>query len=162
MQKKVCLAELRKTIKELEEEVNEMICDMNEKALVTYSSEDDKITEPFDLLNQLELIASHNELINKYKCILSKHTSNTVTNYNGLTLGSLLILLSQYNVIKQKLAHLPKVKKTRRASYSGTIEFTETNYEPQQLVEYISVLQNEIKQIQLEIDRVNLNHYIEL
>jgi hypothetical protein len=159
----VCISELLKTVKKIEEKVNEKKTLREKCAFKTYIKNEVAI-EPefyvFDLTNDIYLLQ---EKIRYIRNLIAKLNSTTTVPEFNKTLGECIVWLGQS---KDELGRLRafsnKQTKTRSTSYSGEVEYTEITYDIKEIKNWYSIVDKRISELQMAIDRCNLNPVVEI
>lgn len=161
--KKICLAELRKLIKQKEQEAVKLVECLGTDSVTVYSSTEDKLASDFNLNTILTNIDNINSEVQRLKDILS-NANNVIKINEDLTLYKALIKLAQLNTLKSTLSTMPtiQIKRNGTTFRSEIIEFTEANYDVQELKSYLEKVENEISTLQIAIDRANLIGEVEI
>ena len=113
-----------------------------------------KITKSIDLLQDKK---------RKIKLALAYANATVKTTYKEMTISELLVYLAQLN---QKFLRLQRLanntKKVRITTRDGQIEYTECRFEPTECDKTSVKVSEEIIQVQIAIDKANIDTIIEI
>ncbi|MCL2813576.1 MAG: hypothetical protein FWD23_03150 [Oscillospiraceae bacterium] len=160
---KLCNAEVIKKIKDLEEQKQEILSDEQKNCTTTYQTETDMIDTGYDFEKTRTAVENLNKEIMRLKHALNISNSTVIVQEFGLTIGECLVYMAQLNNEKFVLEKLSRNRsKSRTTLYNGTVEYTDTNYDVEVCKDKLNSIKETIRQLQLSIDRVNLNNMIEI
>ena len=160
---KLCNAEVIKRIKDLEYEKQIILLDEQANCRTTYQTETDMIDAGYDFAKTRENIAYFNKEIMKLKHALNVSNSTVIVEEFGLTIGECLVYMAQLNNEKNVLEMMSRFQsKSRHTTYTGTVEYTVTNYDVEACKAELTKIKDTVRRLQLAIDRVNLNNVIEI
>jgi hypothetical protein len=154
----VCISELLKTVKKLEEKVSQLKSLRNENATYSYIKDEKPIIPE---LNPKEITKQIAELQDKIIYLRNKIAYlNSTVEVDGFetTLGGCIVMLGQCKGELQViniLANKPSI--SRRTVYNGDVEYTEVNYDINYFKELYDTTNDKISRLQMTIDRYNLN-----
>ncbi len=81
----------------------------------------------------------------------------------GVTIGEALVMLAQLQSERERTEFLASQKKiSRRITQNGVLEYTECLYDPEKAKADSQALRKKISDLQMAIDRTNLNNIIEI
>lgn len=160
---KVCISELLKTVKKIEERIIQLKQLRFENATYSYTKDEEPIIPEISPEN---VTAQISELQNKVVFLRNKiaylNSTVEVPEFNT-TLGGCIIMLGQckselqdYNVLanKQPLS--------RKTTYNGEVEYTKVNYNIDYFKQLYDKTNDKISKLQMTIDRYNLNTMVDV
>ena len=160
---KVCISELLKTVKKIEERIVQLKQLRFENATYSYTKGEEPIIPE---ISPEDVTAQISELQNKVVFLRNKiaylNATVEVPEFNT-TLGGCIIMLGQckselpfYNVLanKQPLS--------RQTTLKGEVEYTKINYNIDYFKQLYDKTNDKISKLQMTIDRYNLNTMIDI
>lgn len=161
---KICISELIKTTKELEDSVKILKNIRNKNATVKYLKNEEKIAPEKDFDECTIEIEKINEQIRKNRKVLAELNCSTVSDGFNLTLAELIVKLGQLTSEIISFENFTNKQKLSRTSklYDNTVEYEEICYDLDKAKKKLSELKKEKMKIQMEIDRLNLNTFIDI
>ena len=160
---KLCNAEVIKKIKDLEEQKKDALMTELQNCFTTYQTEADMIDTGYDFAKTRESVADFNKEIMKLKHALNVSNSTVVIEEFGLTIGECLVYMAQLNSEKTVLENMSRAKsKSRYTVHNGTVEYIVANYDVEACKAELNKIKENIRRLQLAVDRVNLNNIIEI
>jgi len=160
---KVCISELLKTVKKIEERIVQLKQLRFENATYSYTKGEEPIIPE---ISPEDVTAQISELQNKVVFLRNKiaylNSTVEVPEFNT-TLGGCIIMLGQckselqdYNVLanKQPLS--------RKTTYNGEVEYTKVNYNIDYFKQLYDKTNDKISKLQMTIDRYNLNTMVDV
>ena len=161
---KKCNTELMKEIKKLEERKNDILLLEKTECKVTYINKESKIETNYDYISVNQELDSIDLKIRNIKKLLAYSNATTIVPEYNMTIGECIIYLAQLNVKKNKLqemANQPKIKRIS-SSYTTKVEYEEIVYDIDKVKEDFNKIIDDINNLQMAIDRCNLNNLIEV
>lgn len=160
---KICNAEAMKKIKSLEEDLNALRFAEEINSVISYKEGEEKIVADYDYKTTRKEVEKITAEIRKIKHALAVANSTYVIDDFKITIGEALVYLAQLGREYDKLSELACRKKiSRRITANGVLEYTECNYDPEQVKKDQKAIYGKIGKLQVAIDRANLNCFIEL
>lgn len=160
---KLTIKEAIKKITLIDKEIDKLLDFERREAKVIYLKDEVIEESNYDFItvtNEIDKLESKKREIKIKIGILN---STYKTSYNHLTIQELLIILAQKNQKLLRLETLSNTKKRqRKTTQDGNIEYIECRYEPEIVENEIDKLNNEIIDIQIAIDKANLEACIEI
>lgn len=160
---KLTIKEAIKKITLIDKEIDKLLDFERREAKVIYLKDEVIEESKYDFItvtNEIDKLESKKREIKIKIGILN---STYKTSYNHLTIQELLIILAQKNQKLLRLETLSNTKKRqRKTTQDGNIEYIECRYEPEIVENEIDKLNNEIIDIQIAIDKANLEACIEI
>lgn len=161
---KVRNSEAIKIIKGLETELEDLRRKEVLNSTYSYKEGETKIMPDYDYEETRKKIKELNARIRKIKHALAVSNSTSyLCNFNEMTIGEGLVYLAQLNKEYSELSTLASRNKiTRRITPNGVLEYTECNYDPEKVKQAQKELYELITALQIDIDRTNLEVFIEI
>ena len=153
-----------KRIASYEQLKKEILADEMQSCVVTYG-EGEEISRPeYDFHAVRKAVRDIDDLIRGNRVAIHVANTTIIVPEFERTIGECLILMAQLNAEKAVLESLSgKSPRTRHSrSFSGVIEWTETNYDREECRKALRLITDEITVLQLALDRVNLTEIIEV
>lgn len=159
----VCISELLKTVKKIEERVSQLKALRSENATYSYVKDEKPIIPE---ITPEEITKQINELQNKIVFLRNKiaylNSTAIVPEFNT-TLGGCIVMLGQckgelpnYNTLANKQSL------SRQTTYKGEVEYTQINYDMDYFKQLYDNTNDKISKLQMAIDRYNLNTMIDI
>ena len=160
---KICNMEAMKQIKQLEEEINLLESEERMNCVVSYKEGETKTIPNYDYKKVRKLINDANDKIRKIKYALQVVNGSYKIDEFNITIAEALVYLAQLNNEYSRLSFLTsKNKISRRITANGVLEYTECQYNPEDVKKDQKELLAKISKLQVAIDRANLNCFIEI
>lgn len=160
---KVCNTEAMKLIKEYEEQKRNLFSEEEGDSYISYKEGETKLTNGYDY-EKVRLMVR--ELDQKVRAIRAKIAAvNCKKKIDGfdITIGEALVMLAQLQCEREQIEMLATRKQiSRRLTMNGVLEFTECLYDTEKAKQDVIELRKKISELQMAIDRANLNTYIEI
>ena len=159
---KMCVSEIIKTVKKIEEETQELKRLRSENATYSYVMNEVPIKPQHEFMEISYTIYRNQKKIRYLRNLIAQINSSTTVEHFNQTLGECIVHLGQ---TKQEISDLQryinKQQKSRTTTYSGDVEYTELNYNSKDVELLFNQLKLLLSKLQIEIDRTNLNTYRE-
>ena len=160
---KVCHAEAMKKIKELEEQKKLLLYNESKRCAVSYKEGEEKTPTAYDYMKTRKETDKLDSEIRKIKHALAVANCAVKLDEFDMTIGEALVYLAQLNGEYARLDSLSgREKLSRRITTNGVVEYTECMYDPEKVEKDQKALYAKICKLQVDIDRANLNNYIEI
>lgn len=161
---KVSNSEAIKIIKGLEAELEDLRRSEVLNSTYSYKEGETKILPDYNYKETRKKIEEINTRIRKIKHALAlSNCTNHLSDFDDMTIGEGLVYLAQLNKEYSSLSTLSsRTKITRRITPNGVLEYTECNYDPEKVKKAQKELFELITALQINIDRANLESYIEI
>lgn len=160
---RLCNAEVIKKIKDLEEQKQEILVEEQRNCTTTYQTETDMIDTGYNFDQARKSIEDFNKEIMRLKHALNVSNSTVIIDEINLTIGECLVYMAQLNNEKSVLERMSRNQnKSRSTLYNGAVEYTITNYDVEICKNKLNIVKENIRKLQLAIDRINLNNMIEI
>lgn len=160
---KVCISELLKTANKMKEKVEELRSIRREGSIYSYITGEDPLIPDINVIKITEEIAEIEHKIRYLRNLIAKLNSTTTIEKTGETLGSCIVRLGQ---AKNEISHLREFinrqPKIRRTTFKDQIEYTKINYNIDDIKDIYKKMQDLISDLQMEIDRCNLNTTVDV
>lgn len=161
-------AEAAKLLRSLNEEL--MIRRRKEQKSILFTASIDEDLEaarpPYDYRDEQQKQEELEQKIRTVKHAINTFNLNTVIPEFGITIDEMLVYIPQLSEQKRKLtemaACLPKERVNGGASINRKVEYTYTNYSPEEAREDLQKVTDELAKCQLALDRINGSAAIEL
>ena len=159
----ICVSEIIKTVKKIEEETHELKKLRSENATYSYVMNEVPIKPQYEFMDINHKIYENQRKIRYLRNLIAQINSSTIVEHFGQTLGECIVHLGQ---TKQEISDLQryinKQQKSRSTTYSGDVEYTELNYISKDVESLFNQLKLRLSKLQIDIDRTNLNTYREV
>lgn len=159
---KMSCSAIMKRIKELDEQKNILIREELNRCVTSYVTEADKVDTGYNYSEQQSAIDGIDDEMRRLKSILNRVNATVKIKELGMTISEALVKLAQLNSKRARLQTLPTVQSSRRVTYNGLIEFTVCNFDTEVVKCDIETLRTQISELQMAIDKINLNHQVEV
>ena len=160
---KVCHTKAMKMVKELESRKDFLIKQEGQNCLVSYREGEKKILNDYNYAKTRSEVQEIDTKIRKIKVALAVSNANAFIDDFKISITEGLILLAQLENQKEELEMLSMNRqRSRRLTANGVIEFTECLYDIEQVKKDIEEIHTKIGNLQIAIDRANLNTFIEV
>lgn len=163
----MCLAEIKKRLKQLEQEKETVLADERGNCFVTYSANESRETAladkaaVYDFAAAREAVRALDTEIRKLRiCLNTANNSAAAHSESNMTIGECLIMLAQLN---NEIAILEKMSRFQPKSRSTTfniIEYKEILYDITQCREALADRRQRVQTLQMDIDRANLTTFV--
>lgn len=160
----MCIKEIIKKIKFLEEEKNNILNVEMQNLTSTYQDKNiDYIPTDYDFKYTRTKIEELNSEVAKYKHILNVCNSTVIVPEFGETIDQCIVKMGQYNLEISLLETMSKRKeRSRSTTYNGAIEYIDLNYRLDECKSYLELYKQKVQDYQMAIDRINLNYIVEV
>lgn len=171
MKKTVTLREVSKIIKDLENELSLLEREEKDNNVVKYCQGEDIEKSDYDFESYRNRFSDlHMKLIHLRGVRDSLNIENIIyvtTGFAGdsinLTVSQAVVYLAYLNKEKARLESMASKKPLdRNVTYNGSIEYAKTLYERNDCLARLDIIKDIINQIQLGIDKTNLNTTVEV
>ena len=161
---KVCISELLKKVKDYESQVNELQAARNKDARITYIQGEEPIKPEKTFVEYTDKIRTIQDKIMNLRWIIADTNLITVSeDNNDLSLAEMIVSLGQVSSELRYFEMFSKLKpKDRKTTFQNTVEYTEITYDLNDVKKQYDELKALKTKLQMEIDRLNLNTFIEI
>ncbi len=160
---KVCNTEAMKTIKEYEEQKRILLMHETDSYTVMYKEGETAVNGDYDYAKTRKEIQKLDDKIRHIRAQLAKANCSVIVDGFGVTIGEALVMLAQLQSERERTEFLASQKKiSRRITQNGVLEYTECLYDPEKAKADSQALRKKISDLQMAIDRTNLNNIIEI
>lgn len=163
---KICATKIMKIIKNLEKRKEEVILFERRNDVETFLSDEKRIPTKYNYNKVKSEISSLDTKTRKLKTILAKANIETMLEDFDMSVSEGLIYLSQLseslNRLKTQVTRDELTRVTPYGSKRDIVEYHSLNYDLAKAKKDYDKLVQEINNLQMSIDRCNLNNYIEV
>ncbi len=163
---KICATQIMKIIKNLEKRKEEVILFERRNDVETFLSDEKRIPTKYNYNKVKSEIATLDTKTRKLKTILAKTNIETMLEDFDMSVSEGLIYLSQLseslNRLKTQVTRDELNRVTPYGSKRDIVEYQSLNYDLSKAKKDYDKLVHEINNLQMSIDRCNLNNYIEV
>lgn len=154
---KICHMEAMKMIKELEQQKNNLIANEDKCCTVSYREDEEKVALNYNYNETRAKIKEIDDRMRMIKSKMAKSNCTVLVDDFNITIGEALVLLAQMQNEIIQLDFLSEKKQlTRRITYNGVLEYTECNYDVEEVKSESQALRTKVGKLQVAIDRANL------
>lgn len=159
----MCIKEIIKKIKSLEDEKNNLLSIETLNLFSTYQDKSvDYIPTDYDFTETRTKVEKLNSEIAKYKHVLNVCNSTVIVPEFGETIDQCIVKMGQYNSEAVRVEMMSKEReRTRSTTYNGAVEYKDLNYRLDDCKKILEIYKQKVQDYQLAIDRINLNYMVD-
>lgn len=160
---KKCNTEIMKDIKKLEEMKSSLLTQERTSCTVSYLQGEKPIDTGYDYEKLSSDVEACDKEIRRLKALLAYANVTTQVEGFNMSISEALVYLAQLSDKLSRLENLVRIKPIDRRSpgYSSTPEFTVIVFDREKVLKEYNEVRDLIPQLQMAIDRTNLNNMIE-
>lgn len=160
---KVCHLEAMKEVRLLEEKKQMLLERECERFRVSYKEGERKLENGYSYQNTREEVVALDTRIREIKGALAAANCACRLEAFDVTIGEGLVMLAQWNREYERLCMLASCQQlSRRITQNGILEYTECQYDVEEVIRERDALKQRIGMLQIAIDRTNLLSFIEI
>ncbi len=160
---KVCHAEVMKLIKELERQKATLLDEERDGCRVSYKEGEEPMAGEYDYAGTRKAVRALDERIRTLRATLAKANCTVTVEPFTVTLGEALVMLAQLRSECEVLEMLAGFRqRSRRITMNGVLEYTDCLFDVRQAAEDAAAIRKKIAELQVAIDRANLNNFVEI
>jgi hypothetical protein len=161
MSEKKCLKEVIKMISLLEEEKSEMLSDEAQNSIISYGKDEEKPESTYNFADTRISIECVNAKIRHLRHLLHYANATVKVPEFEMSIGECIIFMAQLSNEKAVLERMARREpKTRRATFGGTVDWTEICYSREECRTALKNIIAEITALQMAVDKTNLAHEV--
>jgi hypothetical protein len=145
----------------LEEEKAETLSDEAQNSVISYGKDEEKPESNYIFADARSSVESANAKIRHLRHLLHYANATVKVPEFDMSIGECIIFMAQLNnekVVLERMAR--KELKTRRATFGGTVDWTEICYSREECRSALKGIIAKITALQLAIDKTNLAHVV--
>ena len=160
---KVCHAEVMKLIKELEKQKADVLLTERDGCLISYKEGEEPLAGEYDYEAVRREVRRLDTRIRELRATLAKANCRVLVEPFHVTIGEALVMLAQLQNERSELEMLAGYRqRTRRITSNGVLEYTECAFDVRRAASDAAALRGRIGELQVAIDRANLNSLVEI